>query len=1339
MDTMIGSVEQDYEQPLGGEKNTSLQDRFRRLRQASFVGMTSSSDDDDSSSESQNRSFAESHTDRAIHASSEMVHHNNHETIPDNAAVIRASKKARMYRILVVIVFSAFTICLPLTIYTISQQNSDDNFEELLSTLTAKLMSSVQLKLAEKLNAMDSFGRAFTSYELSSDQSWPMVTLPNFELRGGHVNELGDFLSVGFLPLVDSSMRDTWQNATQENLQWLTDANHICGTLTVSSDILQVDTSEGLTRDDSNGPFLPTWQQTPAEGSLININYLSHPRFADAATTAISTGSITLSQLEDAASLGEAHAVFKDYYNCLLSKSTDALIVDGSEYQNQPLSTMFFPVFGSFSKESRQTVGLISALVDFETLFVEALAKDTGGLLAVLENSCGDVFSFQIDGRLASYLGPFDLHNAKYDNLVKRFDLSSTQFRSASEVAINDAYCPYEINIYPQDALYNEYNTNQADVYAVIAACVALFLVFIGLIYDYYLHERMKNVEDAAEASRALVSSLFPENVRDRILGTQEPDSRRGSNESKRGSVVIGDTTSPRRTSNENGSIVEDFIKPIATPISSMMAGVASLAPAKMRLRFFLHEEDLQNASNHDGQRDFDHDEHASNPNPNVAPIADLFPHCTVLFADIEGFTAWSSERQPEQVFVLLQTIFQAFDRIAKKREVFKVETFGDCYIAVAGLPDPQPDHALRMTKFARSCLKKVNEITKKLEVSLGPGTGNLRMRFGLDSGPVTAGVLRGEKSRFQLFGATVNAASRMESTGKANRIQISPSTAQLLIEAGKENWIAPRSDGNTEVQGHSRRQTYWVLTRRQEPSGTDTSDTEANRPKFIPVTTLQSDEEEEKSVSSNGSVWGDEDEWKEDSDEMETSRQADRQVEWLVDLLQRLISQIVAGRGRKSREEFEPSEVIARDGTVLEEITESIELPKFDPRAAKAIAARSSAIRVPNELVSELREFVKSVSKNYRKNPFHNFSHAIHVTMSANKLLDRIVKPEFVNYHRESVFQIASDMHDYTYGITSDPLTHFAIMFATLIHDVDHTGVSNPRRNQEQPLLAEKYKSRSVAEQNSVDMAWDLLMEDRFQRLRRCLFATKAELKRFRQLVVNLVMATDIFEKEMKSIREARWARVFRSDISDSVSSAEFRNLKAAIVIEHIIQAADVAHTMQHWKVYTKWNECLFCEMYEAFQAGRSEKDPSEGWYKGELWFFDNYVIPLAKKLEECRVFGVASDECLNYALENRKEWAVKGEAMLEQMIRKIKQEPTPTPKVVNIGRRESIFLPPHKLQLRKPALTSEDEILKMEVIKPSFEKQAKGNNMLLEQKMSDSVSSVSPTDDEEEDTFSA
>ncbi len=129
--------------------------------------------------------------------------------------------------------------------------------------------------------------------------------------------------------------------------------------------------------------------------------------------------------------------------------------------------------------------------------------------------------------------------------------------------------------------------------------------------------------------------------------------------------------------------------------------------------------------------------------------------------------------------------------------------------------------------------------------------------------------------------------------------------------------------------------------------------------------------------------------------------------------------------------------------------------------------------------------------------------------------------------------------------------------------------------------------------------------------------------------------------------MRNARWAQAFDGEAAEDRS-----DLKATIVIEHIIQASDVAHTMQHWHIYQKWNERLFQEMCAAYKTGRSTKDPAPGWYQGELGFFDNYIIPLAKKLKDCGVFGVSSDEYLNYALENRREWAAKGEGLVANMI---------------------------------------------------------------------------------------
>jgi len=136
-------------------------------------------------------------------------------------------------------------------------------------------------------------------------------------------------------------------------------------------------------------------------------------------------------------------------------------------------------------------------------------------------------------------------------------------------------------------------------------------------------------------------------------------------------------------------------------------------------------------------------------------PLADLFLETTVVFADIAGFAAWSSTREPSQVFTLLETLHQSFDKIAKRSRICKVETVGDCCAAACGLPEARADHAPATCRFAADILSRFRVLSKELEVELGPGTGKLGVRVGLHSGQATAGVLRGERARFQLFGDT--------------------------------------------------------------------------------------------------------------------------------------------------------------------------------------------------------------------------------------------------------------------------------------------------------------------------------------------------------------------------------------------------------------------------------------------------------------------------------------------------------------------------------------------------------------------------------------------------------
>jgi len=154
--------------------------------------------------------------------------------------------------------------------------------------------------------------------------------------------------------------------------------------------------------------------------------------------------------------------------------------------------------------------------------------------------------------------------------------------------------------------------------------------------------------------------------------------------------------------------------------------------------------------------------------------------------------------------------------------------------------------------------------------------------------------------------------------------------------------------------------------------------------------------------------------------------------------------------------------------------------------------------------------------------------------------------------------------------------------------------------------------------------------------------------------------MATDIADKDLKTLRNERWTKAFTESKVDGKNERANTavNRKATIVIEHLIQASDVAHTMQHWHVYRKWNERLFTEMVAAYKSGRSEKHPVEFWYNGEIGFFDFYIIPLAKKLKDCGVFGVSSGEYLDYATRNKDEWIERGQEVVAEMMAKLEEK---------------------------------------------------------------------------------
>lgn len=184
----------------------------------------------------------------------------------------------------------------------------------------------------------------------------------------------------------------------------------------------------------------------------------------------------------------------------------------------------------------------------------------------------------------------------------------------------------------------------------------------------------------------------------------------------------------------------------------------------------------------------------------NPTAIAESVDEATVLFSDIVGFTPFSEALEPSEILELLDTLFGKFDDLCADRGIEKIKTIGDAYMAVAGIPRPDPDHAASIVELALDMQRAAAAIAP-----LWPN--ELMLRIGISSGPVVAGVIGHRKFAYDLWGDTVNTASRMESQGRANRIHVSSSTYDLLRDR-----YAFGEPQQMEIKGKGLMTTYYLL-----------------------------------------------------------------------------------------------------------------------------------------------------------------------------------------------------------------------------------------------------------------------------------------------------------------------------------------------------------------------------------------------------------------------------------------------------------------------------------------------------------------------------------------------
>ena len=691
------------------------------------------------------------------------------------------------FRTIFYVILISVSTFLTMSVYRYVRDDEVQDFHDHFVAQSQRVIESFHSAVERKLQSIDTLSTTTTSYALATNSSFPFVTIPHFDVRGANTRIQSDGLLIYWLPLVTDNTRSQWesystqvqghhydsyfseqelrqrqdehfgltttedgippsgrrrqlqeeeeqQQGQQEEVVFQPtedqsggDSNggfrdhtpqvpYVNNSTALAREILppqltyfhsQIWGIQGLGERASpagTGPYLPLHQMTPTlnMASLLNINLLEFEATKGSFETVLNTSQAVLDvvsiNLDD---VNDETDVSKLIFNLFLSAGQYRH--DLEHYKGDPVSTLAYPVFDTFNTE-RKVVGLFATSLYWRLYFTDILPPNVEGIICVLENSFGQVFSYRIDGPDATYLGPGDHHDVEFDSLEVIEDvaayvskMANPKNRGYTAVDLNAEYNNYRLHVYPSTDMKDAFVTNMPVQFAAIVVSAFLFTALLFILYDCLVERRQHIVMDKAVKSTAVVSSLFPDVVRESILNRQQNDGGEVNNH-RTDSVTMGET------SNRG---------------SSRSWNYSSSTPEPKHLRF-------------------------------------TAKNTTVMFGDIAGFTAWSSTRTPDQVFDLLEALYQSFDELAKRRKVFKVETIGDCYLAACGLPDPQPDHAIRMSKFAKECMVKMKVVAQAMESELGD-TSSLALRIGMHSGEVTAGVLRGEKARFQLFGDTVN------------------------------------------------------------------------------------------------------------------------------------------------------------------------------------------------------------------------------------------------------------------------------------------------------------------------------------------------------------------------------------------------------------------------------------------------------------------------------------------------------------------------------------------------------------------------------------------------------
>lgn len=1109
------------------------------------------------------------------------------------------SRSSTYFRKISIIVLSTLSVVISALYLLLAVKNEGTNELNLqLVEHADRIAANFNNRLHADLLALHSFGVSLTSYGLETEDSWPMISIPDFAVRSWTTRQEMQAETLGILPIVTSDQRQDWESYVLENHEWIEQArswekdnrnasnSHNRSLLEdssmnrqpiaanfseeISSRIYTVNINGEAVVDEGMGPFTPIWMTSPApiDSRMINFNMLSHHLFWQAIEDCMYSGLSVLSRVLNYDSMGNS-----------VGMGGPA----ASEIE-EPISSILYPVFDTF-EDGSDLVAIVAAEIYWHNLLEVSLSGSRTELICVVETACDQKFSFKVDGRKTTFLGAGDYHDPLLSNMVQTRGpkelVEKTQGFSGTPLDL--AHCPFLLHVYPASRM--KQNVTAFGIMP-FTLCILALLVFPILIFCCF-----RNLSCELEAVDVEITKSLS-------LPTREPLRRR----------MISSVPTLWNKRTEKSESMPNRVKDVIENL-----------PERVTL-----------------------------PTKNERIV---LTNTTLMVAGICSLDKWGDGKDPDETTHLLETVQRSILLVAKRHGISQVEMIDGNFVAIVGCDDSDVDHAAILVHFACECRKRISELFKSMSAR------ELSVRFGIHSGNMKPDIqFNGNgNSRFRLFGDTIDIAYQMLDNGKANRIHVSVDTAELLNLAGKSHWISPRSD-LVGVKGVGNMSTYWVKPK---------ACLSAMRENQFLLDSKQDDDS--VTVCSEGTNLDDPSSLYDVLDE-DFETLVDQNASILLQYLRAIYARRIASKQKQRR--FISSSWqndIEIGASMLEEAREMVQALPFDLEISMN-QVDPSLIEISQAVQSQLRAYVASIGKAYRgQNSFHNFQHASHTVLVMDQMIIKMTSPSNVlqtgfDGAPRSKGEIAKELDERSFSIGSDPIVQFAMVLSALIHDVDHMGVSNQELVKSGSPLSTLYKKRCVSEQNSLDISWWLLMTADYDELRSAIYCDASEKRRFRQVLVNSIIATDFLDPKMQQHRETNWNKAFaeksKSKRRNHLDASEKRNLQITGIIECTMQFADSSHRGQPYVTYLKWNERHFEEQLKAYHAGSSDVNPAVHWYKSELNHFDNYLIPLLSQLLSTGIFGGSGESYLKQTSDNRNAWKADGEMIVRDMLNRFSRK---------------------------------------------------------------------------------